>query len=144
MATVTYSSISFLDTHNKKVNCRIEGVTDGAALATLAGHMQSISNASWQSYRIETTNSSKRTPLTGERSSCSVKAVFVFTDADLHIYKMSVPAPLLSIIEQTAKGETIKNATGVDMATKLGTATGRTLAFKSGRILQKQGKHVNS
>ena len=141
---VSYSSISFLDTHNKRVNCRIEGVTDGSALATLAGHMQAISNASWQGYRIETVNASKRTPLTGERSSCTVKAVFVFTDTDLRIYKMSVPAPLLSIIQQDGKGETIKLATGTDMATKLGTATGRSLTFKSGRILQKQGKHVNS
>lgn len=144
MAAVTYSSISFLDTHNKRVNCRIEGVTDGAKLAALAAEMQTISNASWQGYRIETVNGTKRTPLTGERSSCAVKAVFVFSDADNRIYKMSVPAPLLAIIEQTAKGEIIKNATGVDMATKLGTATGRTLAFKSGRILQKPGKHIAS
>ena len=144
MAAVSYSSISFLDTHNKRVNCRVEGVTDGGKLATLAADMQNISNASWQGYRIETVNGSKRIPLTGERSSATVKAVFVFSDADNHIYKMSVPAPLLSIIQQDDKGETIKLATGTDMATKLGTATGRTLAFKSGRILQKQGKHVNS
>lgn len=144
MAAVSYSSISFLDTHGKRVNCRVEGVTDGSKLAQLAADMQAISNASWQGYRIETVNSSKRVPLTGERSSCAVKAVFVFADADNHIFKMSVPAPLLSIIEQTAKGEVIAVAVGQSMATKLGTATGRTLTYRSGRILQKPGKHIAS
>jgi hypothetical protein len=137
-----YSSIQFKDYTNTLMPVKVESSSmTQSKLETFATALKAHSNAVVEGVNVFFKNASPGTPVNASHELVKDKALIVMRDANSRIVKTTIPAPKASIFPSTVKGVRIVSQTvGEDVATTLGTATGKTLTFMNGRFVNKPGK----
>lgn len=123
------------EAHLAKISVR--GVTDDAALGTLATDL-----SGWSLCNLRARSISTYTDLGGdapaEDANVDQKAVVYMRDqSDNSIVRVSIPAPDPTNIESTGAGDRLSAAAVSAIATSMGTATGKTFTGLYGKIIQK-------
>lgn len=129
---MTYSSITYQDSGAKKTAVRVEGATSHAALETLATGLQTHSNCATPYTGFVKAHPAPGTAVNAVYRSVEDKAVLSFKDANDRTVKISIAAPKDAIFDHSSNPIKVLAAIGNDVATKMSTATGKTLTFVGG------------
>lgn len=137
-----YSSIQFKDHTNALMPVKVESSSmTQAKLEALGTALVAHSNAVVTGVSVFFANGSPGTPTNAAHDVVKDKALIVMRDAAGKIVKISIPAPKSAIFTKVMKGvRIVSDAVGADVASAVGTATGKTLTFLNGRFVNKPGK----
>lgn len=79
----------------------------------------------------------QHTEKAGDFADLDYLGVTIFRDADNHVVKLIIPAPVSSSYDLTARGYEMKKTVGDALAVILGEKTGQTLTFQHGSVISK-------
>lgn len=135
-----YSTIQWACAGGGTTSSRIDGVTSGAALNTLALAIEGASNAAYLGYRIYTEVASPGTPVDATFQGKTDRATIVMKDASNDIVKLGWPAPVEAQTEFVNGKRVVIAATIETLRAAMSVATGKVLTAESSSFRSKNGK----
>jgi len=123
-------------THYSKT--QIVDVTDDTALGVLATALSAYSDAN-MAKRSHVTNTIGTDSAPAAAANVDKKAVIYFRNAsDLGVHSVTIPAIKTTSIDVKDEGDRVKAADGAAIVAAIATATGNTLTFLYGVVIQKR------
>lgn len=117
---------------------QILDVTTDAALATLATALDAYSDAN-MAKRSHITNTIGTDSAPGAAANVDYKGIVYFRDAaDLGVHSVTIPAIKSTAVESTPEGDRVTSVAGSAIVAAIAAATGNTLTFLYGVVIQKR------